>query len=58
MPSIQPAAKSVLPLQRSGSTDADAPLKHLPTAIAQRVATCSEKLPSIINTHCSMSLLA
>lgn len=45
MPSIQPASKPVLPLQRSGSTDADAPLKHLPTAIVQHVATCSVKLP-------------
>lgn len=42
--SIQPATKSVLPLQRSRSTDADAPWKHLPTAIVQHTATCSVKL--------------
>ena len=42
--SIQPAFKSVLPLQSSRSADAEAPLKHLPTAIVQHVATCSVKL--------------
>lgn len=50
MPSMQPASESVLPLQRSGSTAADAPLKHLPTATVQHVATCSVKLP-LYYTH-------
>lgn len=45
MPSIQAASKSVLPLQKPGCAAAAAPLKHLPTATAQHVATCSVKLP-------------
>lgn len=48
--SIQPASESVLPLQSSHSTDADVPLKHLPTAIVQHVATCSVK-PQLYYTY-------